>query len=282
VKEEKVDVFMNVWAYYLLLPISLAVRPSGAKVVARISGDLINFRRKTKGLVDMKKLFFLLLEKISLNSVDKIAYIDEYMVDRIPPRGKPYTILPPGIDLGVFKPTRSNAKKETILFVGRIHPSKGIAELIEAFGLLASKYKRLQLFVAGPLQFDIKQVKTTYTDEERIEYLGVVPNKELVTLYQEALCLVLPSRDEALGNVVIEAISCGCPVIATDTGPIREIVKDAGILLDNNEPKKIAAAIEIMLNRGQSSMKKSLLDARNRIECKYSYRNIRNKYANLI
>jgi len=81
-----------------------------------------------------------------------------------------------------------------------------------------------------------------------IAFFENATDSELNYLYQNAFALVYPSLYEGFGLPPLEAMSCGCPVIASNTSSIPEVVGDAGILIDPNDIKAIASALESLLS----------------------------------
>ena len=75
-----------------------------------------------------------------------------------------------------------------------------------------------------------------------------ITDQELNYLYQNAFALIYPSLYEGFGLQPLEAMSCGCPVIASNTSSIPEVVSDAGILINPHDTKKIASAMEALLS----------------------------------
>ena len=97
---------------------------------------------------------------------------------------------------------------------------------------------------------------------EKIIFSEYVSEKELISFYQNAVCLVLPSFYEGFGIPVIEAFACGCPVIASNSSSLPEIVGNAGLLIDPNQPASIATAIDSVCSDQhlrQSLIKKGLI-----------------------
>ena len=70
----------------------------------------------------------------------------------------------------------------------------------------------------------------------------------LRTLYEGAACFVFPSRDESFGLPAVEAMACGCPVVAARAGSLPEICGDAALLVDPDDPAEIAAAVERVID----------------------------------
>jgi glycosyltransferase involved in cell wall biosynthesis len=84
----------------------------------------------------------------------------------------------------------------------------------------------------------------------------------LISLYQRAAALVFPSRYEGFGLPVVEAMSSGCPVAAARTGSLPEVVADAGILFDPEDPLDVARGVEEALDRSTELQRRGLDRAR--------------------
>jgi glycosyltransferase involved in cell wall biosynthesis len=85
---------------------------------------------------------------------------------------------------------------------------------------------------------------------ERVEFAGRKPLGELVSEIQRSSVLVLPSRAESLGMVLVEALACGTPVVATRCGGPEDIVDErVGVLVPPEDPAALAAGIENVLDR---------------------------------
>lgn len=140
-----------------------------------------------------------------------------------------------------------------IISVARRSPRKGIQRLVQAVQICRSKGLNFSLSVVGQDQ------GTTTVDSEigGIEFLGRIPDQQLMEEYQKAHAFaLLPERLdggegwEGFGIVYLEAASAGLPILATDTGGVREaITTDGSILLaENCTPHEIARQIEILAN----------------------------------
>jgi len=134
-----------------------------------------------------------------------------------------------------------------ILFVGGIYPQKNFRGLVRAFSLMAREVTH-QLVVAGNIRWkyndDLNLVKETGL-EKRILFLGWVNQEDIPALYNLADCFVYPSFYEGFGLCLVEAMACGCPVVAASTGALPEVARGAAILAD---PKSEVAIKEAILD----------------------------------
>ncbi len=145
-----------------------------------------------------------------------------------------------------------DGKAELVLFVGRLDTAKGIEELLEAFASLASRRPNLRLaFVGdGPGGDHLRSKGRHLGLENRIILNGPCSSREVARWLTAANVLALPSYNEGYPNVVIEALSCGRPVIATNVGGILELVnEESGILIPPRDSRALAAAIETAIDR---------------------------------
>jgi glycosyltransferase involved in cell wall biosynthesis len=138
-------------------------------------------------------------------------------------------------------------RAELVLFVGRLDIAKGIEELLEAFASLVSRRPNLRLaFVGdGPGGEHLRSKAKHLQLGDRITLNGACSSQEVAEWLAAASVLALPSYNEGYPNVVIEALSCGRPVIATNVGGILELVnEESGILIPPRDSRTLATAIE--------------------------------------
>jgi len=141
---------------------------------------------------------------------------------------------------------------ELVLFVGRLDTAKGIEELLEAFASLVSRRPNLRLaFVGdGPGSGHLRSKAKHLALGDRITLKGACSSPEVAQWLAAANVLALPSYNEGYPNVVIEALRCGRPVIATNVGGILELVnEESGILIAPRDSRALANAIEKAMDR---------------------------------
>jgi glycosyltransferase involved in cell wall biosynthesis len=155
-----------------------------------------------------------------------------------------------GVDLELFAPRdRARCKSRlgvgamTLLSVGNLVALKGHDLVIRALPMLPGY--ELLVVGEGELRASLEALADALRVADRVRFLGAVQQSELVDLYNAADALVLASSREGMPNVVLEAMACGTPVVATAVGGVPEVVQGAaaGVLVEERDPGAIAAGI---------------------------------------
>jgi teichuronic acid biosynthesis glycosyltransferase TuaC len=166
-------------------------------------------------------------------------------------------VLRNGVDLELFRPQdRGPARRAlgidgfTLLCVGSLIPRKGHDLVIQALARLPD----CQLVIAGsgPLRGDLEALARRVGVADRVRFLGETPHAQLPALYAAADVLVLASSREGWANVLLEAMACGAPVVATDVNGAGEVVRSgaAGLLM----PQRTAGSLVETLARLRAAM----------------------------
>jgi len=143
-------------------------------------------------------------------------------------------------------------KAELVLFVGRLDPAKGIVELLDAFVSLANRLPNLRLAYVGdgPGGKLLRRKAKDSGLESRIILADACSSQQVAQWLAASNVLALPSYAEGCPNVIIEALSCGRPVIATHVGGIPELInEECGILVAPRDMQGLANAIENAMRR---------------------------------
>ncbi|MEM5811459.1 MAG: glycosyltransferase family 4 protein [Candidatus Aenigmatarchaeota archaeon] len=149
---------------------------------------------------------------------------------------------------------RFNLRKndKIILFVGRIHPTKGLYFLLQSFYELSKTIKGLKLIIVGPIQ-DQKYYKELIQfinlNKLSVIFTGYITEDEKIALYSLSSVLVLPSIYEPFGIVILEAFARGKPVIAVESDGPEYLIKNGenGFLVKYGDIKSLASCIELLL-----------------------------------
>jgi glycosyltransferase involved in cell wall biosynthesis len=219
------------------------------------------------------------------------GYLTELAKHRFPQVAHRCRTIYNGVDVGEFCPragggARAGARRQTqtVLFVGRISPEKGLHVLIPAFEEVCRRHPRARLKLIGPswvvprqLLVDLSQdanVKSLARFYHRdylqqlkelvppslkdcVTFASMVKHHDLPQEYRGASVLVNPSFSETFGMSLIEAMSCQVPVVATAVGGMPEVVSQCdGLLVPPNDPASLADAISSLLDKPRAQDEK--------------------------
>ncbi len=157
-----------------------------------------------------------------------------------------------GVDPEKFHPDRQeNKNRARVSSVGLIYPLKGQRDLIDAAAILRPKFDNLEVrFYGTPVDreyFDSCLSKAgEYKLDDCVIFAG--STKEPWKVCNEAEVMAFPSISEAFPYAVLEAMSCGAAIVATDVGGVREALGDCGLLVPARAPHAMAAAISFLLS----------------------------------
>lgn len=139
-----------------------------------------------------------------------------------------------------------------ILTVARLTAQKSIDTLITALAILRERGGAARLVIAGdgPERARLEAQARDLKLQECVEFLGGLPQTELAGLYGRAAVFALPSIREGMGLVFAEALLCGAPVIAANSGGVTDIVRngETGLLVPERDPAALAGAIQRLLD----------------------------------
>jgi glycosyltransferase involved in cell wall biosynthesis len=139
-----------------------------------------------------------------------------------------------------------------VLFMGTLEPRKNVDGLLEAYGrLLARRPTAPKLVLAGGAGPEAQRWIDAISRPPlagHVEYRGYVGEHDRQRLYADARVLVLPSHEEGFGMSVLEAMSLGIPVVASNRGALPGLVGDTGILIAPDDTECIAAALDRVLS----------------------------------
>ena len=162
-----------------------------------------------------------------------------------------------GVDMERFSPARFKATKNpdvfTFVFVGRIVGDKGINELVEAFVKLHDKHKNTRLVLVGKYEHELDPVsgktRKLIDANDGIDACGPKYGDDLLQMYVDADCFVMPSYREGFPNTVLEAGAMGLPSIVTDINGSREIIVNEknGLIVPSKNANALYDAMERML-----------------------------------
>lgn len=196
-------------------------------------------------------------------------------------------VVPMGTDLAqTFTPHPAVAREPAVaLFVGRLVEKKGASHLLEAVAKILPKHPTLQLWVVGkgPDEQRLKERASKADLAGHVRFLGGVFHAALPDFYRTAGLTVMPSESEGFGLVVVEAIGCECPLIASDLPALRDIVPgdDFAMLVPPGDIDALATALDRLLSDPAQSLVRAQ-HARQRVLAQFDWSVISAVYGKLL
>ncbi len=202
---------------------------------------------------------------ISSSSEEKRNLMGEYGVS-----AQKIKVIYPGVNHNLFYPSKVKTvylesgfseDHKILLYVGRVEPIKGLLTIIEALAFLNKSLdplsKELRLIVIGggkkgselSYNHEVNRVKAaaeTFGLTGKIVFMGSIEQKALKGYYCAAATLIVPSLYESFGLVVVEALACGTPVLVSNVGKMRTIVKEGknGFSFAPGSPEALAKGLK--------------------------------------
>ena len=167
---------------------------------------------------------------------------------------KKNTILIPGsgVDLNLFKPTRTPKGTQVVLLAARLLVEKGVREFVEAAYIINRKKKVARFVLVGnpdpgnPSSI-LKREIQTWQENNIIEWWG--KSEDMPKIFSKCNIVVLPSYREGLPKVLSEAAACGKPIVTTDVPGCKDAIIDrsTGLLVALKDSQKLASAIGTLI-----------------------------------
>jgi len=129
-------------------------------------------------------------------------------------------------------------------YIGRLSAEKGVQHFVQAFPAIFSEHQDLRVLIGGDgqLKDNIKASLEVQKITDRVDLPGWISHDDLPKYLNQLRLLVLPSYTEGLPNIMLEAMACGTPVLATPVGAIPDVIRDGetGFIMEDNSPECIA------------------------------------------
>lgn len=177
------------------------------------------------------------------------------------------TVIPMGTDLrNAFTPPEEPRRPplRRLIFVGRLVEKKGVKYLLEAMALIRENHPEVTLTIVGhgPLRSELEATARDLELADCVRFIGAVPHAELPTHYRGADIAVFPfveaigGDQEGFGLVMVEAMGCGCAVVASELPATRDVIVpgETGVFVPSRDPQAIAGAIHEMLTDQVSAL----------------------------
>ena len=179
---------------------------------------------------------------ICVSQPSKEDVISEFKVDE-----KKITVIPNGIDIGIFKP--SSIKKSfsfrIVTTASADIPLKGLRHLILALPRVIRQFPLTSLTVIGksPEKSNLNKLIDDLVLEDKITFRSGISEKEIVKTYHDSDIAVIPSLYEGFGFGAGEAMACGVPLISTDSGGLKQVIGDAALKIKPGSVSEIEEGI---------------------------------------
>lgn len=225
------------------------------------------------------------LTTLVLRNCDHISVLSQALAQKTESLGiakEKITLIPNGVDITQFSPP-SQTRKQVILYVGSLIKRKGVSYLLKAMPAVfqANPSYRLVIVGDGPEAASLKALVAELGLTDKVVFTGPLPPDKVRQWMQQAKLFVLPSVEEGLGVVLLEALACGTPIVASAVGGIVDVVTpDVGMLVEPANPVFITDSIKLMLN-DEAKWRQMSLDARNRAEQLYNWFDIADQFVKL-
>ncbi len=248
------DVVLSYWLYPDAFGAMRAARRAGIPLVAGARGSDLRVRDAvsralTRPVVRAARRLLVVSEDLGRVAVDRYG-------------AEPARIraIPNGCDASIFHPrSRTEARAalgidpdaRLVVYVGRLVPEKGLRELLDACAVLVREDPRLQLALVGegPMRGEI-DARLAALPALRIRLPGAQGPTDVARWMAAADVVTLPSYSEGHPNVLVEALACGRPVVATPVGGIPEVVDaDCGVLVPARDAAALAEGLRAALAR---------------------------------
>ncbi len=243
-----------------------------------------------------KRLVHWLFEDRNFRDVRFWRALTAVEADQIAATGarQPIAVIPNGLDVADFartadpdRPIRTplveNLAKRSrrILFLGRIHPKKGLMLLLPAWAHVCRRAKDWELVIAGPDEGGhLAQVRARAAQlgiEDRVTFTGLVQGDEKVRLLHSADVFVLPSHSEGLPMSVLEALACAVPVVVTRESNVGDLMAGGAGWECTAAEDSIAGALERAVFATDSERADRGSAGRRAVEARYTWSSVVNE-----
>lgn len=244
------DCLLASWAYPDAVAASWLARRLGIPYLVKVHGSDLNVQ--ASHALRRPQI------RAALRGASAVVAVSRALADKVAELGVDRSrlrVIYNGVDHALFAPgSRSEARVRLglsadaplLLYVGNLKSSKGCLDLLEAFpAVLAARPRARLVFVgAGPARAALLDRAAALGCAGRVQLVDAVAHAELGNWFRAADLLCLPSHNEGVPNVVLEAMACGTPVVASHVGGIPEVVPGyAGILVPPRAPQALSAAL---------------------------------------
>ena len=235
--------------------------------------------------------------RLALWQTDIVTGLSNFLIDRAKKKGYkgPSFLIPNGVDLSIF--TKEISEEEKIATQNLLSKKEGdiflvtVSRLVyknandDVISALVSLPKNVYFIIIGKgdLGLELQKQAVDLGVEDRVKFLGLVPNTDLARYLSVCDIFIRPSRSEGFGISFVEAMAAGLPVIATPVGGIPDFLddKETGIFCSPDNPQSIVKAVNEILS-DKELRDKIIFQAKDRVVAKYGWDHIAVKMKGLV
>ena len=187
------------------------------------------------------------------------------------------------LDFDKFKVEKPLGERGNLVgYVGRLSKEKGILNFLEAIPGVLEARDEVTFLIGGDGQMRPQVEECANKLDGKVKFVGWISHDELPRYLNELKLLVLPSYTEGLPNIMLEAMACGTPVLATPVGAIPDIIKDGetGFIMEDNSPECIAQNIIRALNH--PNLEQIARNARALVEKEFTFEKAVERYGKIV
>ena len=238
-------------------------RPTLVTVHTPMRADVGSFRPDSLigWLAKLQAPVSYLLEQEIFDHAEKLTAVSQSVAGELSAYGidpKRVSVLGNGVNTDIFrpKPHADQVSRPYFLTVARLAPRKGLHDLIACAELVSHRYPDYRFLIAGtgPLEGELATQIRRRKLQDNVLLLGHIGERtQLVELYQNATAFVHPAHYEGLPTVLLEAMACGCPAVATAVSGALDVVQDGqnGRLVPICQPEAMAQALMQLVEEPQ-------------------------------
>jgi glycosyltransferase involved in cell wall biosynthesis len=283
-KSHDVDTFLFFLESGLPLPMAI-VKLRNKQIIWLLPSSL---RKKMEHGHDNTNLFLIPLQSLSYRLADKIVLYSQNLINEWKLNEYSDKILfahEHFINTDKLKTEIPFTERMFIIgYIGRLNKEKGVQNFIQSLPAVIGNYKHLNVLVVGdgPLKGEIEMLLFNHCLTSQVSLPGWILPENLPQYLNKLRLLILPSYTEGLPNIMLEAMTCGTPVLATPVGAIPDIITDGetGFIMENNSStcitKNIIRALE------NPNLEKIAKNAKKMVDKKFSFEGTVNQWKELI
>lgn len=227
-----------------VIPIFIA-KLSNKKIIIVMAGSAI---RDSSFSQDNSSIIIRILSPICLSLADRLVLYSPNLIqewDLEPHRKKILIAHRHFLDFTTFTVTTPFPDRPPLIgYIGRLSAEKGVQHFVQALPAILSEYQDLRMLIGGDGQLKESIEKSLYAEKitAHVDLPGWISHEDLPKYLNQIRLLVLPSYTEGLPNIMLEAMACGTPVLATPVGAIPDVIRDGetGFIMEDNSTECIA------------------------------------------